>query len=59
MLFGTKCLEIFRSVQADGGLEEEAVANTRRRRVFPSTARADIECPVSLDLDFVRPADQR
>lgn len=43
MLFGTECLEIFRSVLADGGLEEAVVANTHRRRIFPSTARADVE----------------
>jgi hypothetical protein len=43
VLFGTECLEIFRSVSADGGLERAVVANTRRLSIFPSTARANIE----------------
>ncbi|WP_406729964.1 hypothetical protein WJ438_00795 [Streptomyces sp. GD-15H] len=43
VLFGTECLEIFQSVSADGDLERAVVANTHRRYVFPSTARADIE----------------
>ncbi|MDN3264946.1 hypothetical protein QWJ26_35120 [Streptomyces sp. CSDS2] len=42
-LLGTECLEIFRSVSADGDLERAVVENTHRRYVFPSRARADIE----------------
>nr|WP_238419789.1 Tn3 family transposase [Streptomyces taklimakanensis] len=43
VLFGTECLEIFQSVSIGGDLERAVVANTHRRYIFPSTARADIE----------------
>ncbi|MGW6891068.1 hypothetical protein [Streptomyces chartreusis] len=43
VLFGQQCLEIFRSVSADSGLERAVVANTQRLSIFPSTARANIE----------------
>ncbi|MFD4972074.1 hypothetical protein [Streptomyces sp. NPDC058424] len=47
ILYGTECLEIFQSVSADGDLERAVLANTHRRYVFPSTARADIEAAAS------------
>ncbi|UQW99186.1 hypothetical protein [Streptomyces sp. RerS4] len=47
VLLGTEDLEVFRSVSADGGLDQAVLANTRRRSVFPSAARAEIEAAAS------------
>lgn len=40
-------MEVFRSVSADGGPDQAVLANTRRRSVFPSAARAEIEAAAS------------
>lgn len=47
LLFGREDLEIFHSVSAHGSLDQAVVANTHRRSVFPSAARAEIEAAAS------------
>ncbi|MFB7896074.1 hypothetical protein ACFC1B_07065 [Streptomyces xiamenensis] len=60
-LMGDEFLEIFRSVRAANSLEEAVLANTQRRRIFPSTARADIEEAAAglFHAGLLRPADRQ
>ena len=47
LLFGREDLDIFHSVAAHGSLDQAVVANTHRRSVFLSAARAEIEAAAS------------
>ncbi|MFE0776864.1 hypothetical protein [Streptomyces sp. NPDC058861] len=58
LLFGREDLEIFHSVSTHGSLDQSVVANTHRRSVFPSAARAEIETATSglFHVGLLRPA---